>query len=156
MSRGLHEYSPHCTLTHSVKGSDYASHPNESLARESIYLWPVKGYKAGVRAKIYMASHKSNTVGEHCCCQLLVLNVCVSYFWCFCEFSSVQSSPVILFQAACSSNLARWLKSLLDKQVSIPVYSRYIPPGAAATKAVANVGITTSDILKAADRNSVH
>ena len=53
-----------------------------------------------------------------------------------------------IFQMACSSNLARWLKSLLDRY---QLYSRRIPPGAAATKPAADVGIITFGILKAAD-----
>ena len=49
---------------HLVKGFDYAGHPEESLARKSVYLQPVTGCKSGVRAMIYAASHKCNTVGE--------------------------------------------------------------------------------------------
>ena len=41
-------------------------HPSESLARESIYSQPVTGCKFGVRAKIYMASHKPIIVRVLC------------------------------------------------------------------------------------------
>ena len=51
--------------THLVKGSDHTGHPNESLARESIFSQPVTGCKSKVR--IYIASNKPNTVGEICC-----------------------------------------------------------------------------------------
>ena len=51
--------------THLVKGSDHTGHPDESLARESIFSQPVTGCKSKVR--IYMASNKPNTVGEICC-----------------------------------------------------------------------------------------
>ena len=44
--------------THSVKGSDYAGHPIESLARESVYSWAVTRCKSRVKARIYAASHK--------------------------------------------------------------------------------------------------
>ena len=44
------------------------------------------------------------------------------------------------------------MAEVLARQVSIiPVYSRRIPPGAAATKPAADVGIITFGILKAAD-----
>ena len=59
----------HCTL---LKGSDHTGHPDESLARESIFSQPVTGCKSKVR--IYMASNKPNTVGEICYHQLLVLH----------------------------------------------------------------------------------
>ena len=49
---------------HLVKGFDHARHPDESLARKSVYLQPVTGCKSGVRATIYAASHKCNTVGD--------------------------------------------------------------------------------------------
>ena len=49
---------------------------NESLARKSVYSQPVTGCKS--RAEIYTASHKHNTIGEICCCQLLVLYVCTT------------------------------------------------------------------------------
>ena len=41
-------------------GQGYVCHPNESLARASVYSWPVTGCKSGARAKIYTASHKTN------------------------------------------------------------------------------------------------
>ena len=31
-------------------GSDYVGHPDESLARESVYSWSVTGCKSGVRS----------------------------------------------------------------------------------------------------------
>ena len=49
---------------HLVKGFDHAGHPDESLARKSVYSLPATGCKSGVRARIYAASHKCNTVGE--------------------------------------------------------------------------------------------
>ena len=42
--------------------SEYAGHPNESLARKSVYSRPVTGCKSGVRARIYTASNKPNTI----------------------------------------------------------------------------------------------
>ena len=62
--------------THLVNGSDYTGHPDESLARERIFSQPVTGCKSKVT--IYMAS---NTVGEICYCQLLVLQLCSNCFW---------------------------------------------------------------------------
>ena len=55
-----------------LNGSDYAGHPNESLARESVYSRLITGCKSRVKVRIYMVSHKPNTVGEICCPQLLV------------------------------------------------------------------------------------
>ena len=41
---------------------------DESLDRKSVYSLPATKCKSGVRARIYEASHKSNTVGDICCC----------------------------------------------------------------------------------------
>ena len=65
-AKGLALYS---TLL--ANGSDHTGHPDESLAIESIFSQPVTGCKSKVR--IYTASNKPNTVGEICCCELLVL-----------------------------------------------------------------------------------
>ena len=48
--------------------------PMRSLARENVYSQPVTGCKCGVRARIYLASYKPNTVGEICAVR------CWSYF----------------------------------------------------------------------------
>ena len=72
-AKGLTLYS-----THLVNGSDHTGHPDESLARESIFSQPDTGCK--FKVKIYMASNKPNTVGEICCCQLLVLQLCLNRF----------------------------------------------------------------------------
>ena len=62
MLKGLHEYPPH--FTHSIKGSDDAGHPDDSLARESIFSQPVSyRSKFGVRT---IASHKSTAVDVIC------------------------------------------------------------------------------------------
>ena len=54
----------------------------------------------------------------------------------------------------CSSALARWLKSLLDKAgIDTSIFKAHSTRSAAAS-AAANTGITTSDILKAADWSS--
>ena len=54
----------------------------------------------------------------------------------------------------CSSTLARWLKSLLDKAgIDTNIFKAHSTRSAAAS-AAANTGITTSDILKAADWSS--
>ena len=54
----------------------------------------------------------------------------------------------------CSSTLARWLKSLLDKAgIDTSIFKAHSTQSAAAS-AAANTGITTSDILKAADWSS--
>ena len=42
--------------------SEYVGHPDESLARKSVYSWPVTGCKSRVRAWIYTVSHKPNTI----------------------------------------------------------------------------------------------
>ena len=55
------------SLRGSVKESDYVCNSNESLTRESVYLWPVTGCWYRARARIYTASHKFNTIGEICC-----------------------------------------------------------------------------------------
>ena len=55
------EYTTICG-TCSAKGSNYAGHTKDSFARDSVYSRPVYiGCKFGVRARIYMASHKPNT-----------------------------------------------------------------------------------------------
>ena len=48
--------------TRSGQWSEYAGHPDESLAKTSVYSRPVTGCKSGVRARIYTASHKPNTI----------------------------------------------------------------------------------------------
>ena len=54
----------------------------------------------------------------------------------------------------CSSTLARWLKSLLDKAgIDTSIFKAHSTRSAAAS-AAASTGITTSDILKAADWSS--
>ena len=54
-----------------------------------------------------------------------------------------------------SSTLARWLKSLLGKAgIDTGIFKAHSVRGA-ATSAAANAGVTTSDILKAADRSSI-
>ena len=109
MPRGLHEYSPHCTLlAWSRVQAMHASHPSKSPARESVYSQPVTGCKYG-GARIYTAFPKSNNVGE-VCCQLqffcfvffrmfsFVSSGLLTYFLCFfCESSPIQLtfSPVI-------------------------------------------------------------
>ena len=51
----------------------------------------------------------------------------------------------------CSSTLARWLKSLLDKAgIDTSIFEAHSTRSTAAS-AAANTGITTIDILKAAD-----
>ena len=49
-----------------LRGSDYMGHPNESLARGTVYSRSVTGYKSRLRTKTYTASHKPNTVGKTC------------------------------------------------------------------------------------------
>ena len=71
----------------SVKESDYVCHPNESLIRESVYLWPVTGCRYWARARIYTASHKFNTIDEICC-------KCSMWFYALPFFLSVET-PVI-------------------------------------------------------------
>ena len=66
-AKGLALYS-----THLVKGSDHTGHPDESLAKESIFSQPVSYRMQVSKVRIYMASNKPNTVGEICYCQLLV------------------------------------------------------------------------------------
>ena len=58
--------------THLVKGSDHTCHPDELLAKESIFSQPVSYRMQVSKVRIYMASNKPNTVGEICYCQLLV------------------------------------------------------------------------------------
>ena len=53
--------------TCSVKGLDYVGYSDESLAGESIYSQPVTGCKSRMRARIYIASNKANTVDVICC-----------------------------------------------------------------------------------------
>ena len=54
----------------------------------------------------------------------------------------------------CSSTLARWLRSLLDKAgIDMAIFKAHSTRNAAAS-AAANAGITTGDILKAADWSS--
>ena len=57
----VHANSHYCTLLAwsmvRVRGSS-----DETLARKSAYSWPVTGCKSGVRARIYTASHKPNTI----------------------------------------------------------------------------------------------
>ena len=58
-------------LAQSRVQTTYAGHTKESLARDSVYSRPAYiGCKFGVRARIYMASHQSNTgtIGEIGCC----------------------------------------------------------------------------------------
>ena len=61
---------------------------------------------------------------------------------------------VKLHKPISSSTLARWLKSLLEKAgIGTGVFKAHSVRGAVAS-AAANAGITTSDILKAADWSS--
>ena len=54
----------------------------------------------------------------------------------------------------CSSTLARWLKSLLDKAgIDTSIFKAHSTRSAAAS-AAASTGITTGDTLKAADWSS--
>ena len=58
------------------------------------------------------------------------------------------------FQAITSSTIARWLKSLLESTgINTSVFNAHSVHGASST-AAANLGITTNDILKAADWSS--
>ena len=58
------------------------------------------------------------------------------------------------FQAITSSTIARWLKSLLESAgIDTSVFNAHSVRGASST-AAANLGITTNDILKAADWSS--
>ena len=81
-----------------LRGSDYVGHPNESLARESVYSQSVTGCKSRLRTRIYTASHKTNTTVVRS-----VVVSCWSYTyaqfvssgllsW---EFSAVHFSPLI-------------------------------------------------------------
>jgi hypothetical protein len=57
-------------------------------------------------------------------------------------------------KAVASSTIARWLKSLLQAAgIDISIFSAHSVRGASSTTA-ANMGITTNDILKAADWSS--
>ena len=57
-------------------------------------------------------------------------------------------------KAVASSTIARWLKSLLQAAgIDISIFSAHSVHGASSTTA-ANMGITTNDILKAADWSS--
>ena len=81
--------------------SEYAGHPM------SVYWPPVTGCKSGVRARIYTASHKPNTIVVRsvvvsCWSCIRMLNFVsgglLTYFWRFRESSPVQPvhfSPVI-------------------------------------------------------------
>ena len=63
--------------------SEYVGHPDQSLARKCHgQLQDVR--KSGVRARVYMAM--LNTIGEICCCQMLVLYACSICFWWFINF----------------------------------------------------------------------
>ena len=54
----------------------------------------------------------------------------------------------------CSSTLARWLKSLLERAgIDTGIFKAHSVRGA-TTSAAARTGVTTSDILKAADWSS--
>ena len=58
------------------------------------------------------------------------------------------------YKAVTSSTIARWLKSLLEAAgIDTSVFTAHSVRGASAS-APANMGITTNDILKAADWNS--
>ena len=58
------------------------------------------------------------------------------------------------YRAITSSTIARWLKSLLDSAgIDTSVFNAHSVRGASSTTA-ANLGITTNDILKAADWSS--
>ena len=51
----------YCTRSVNAR-SEYAGHPDETLARQSVHSQPVTGCKSGVRARIYTASHKPYTI----------------------------------------------------------------------------------------------
>lgn len=54
----------------------------------------------------------------------------------------------------CSSTLARWLSSLLDKAgIDTSIFKAH-STRSAATSAASNAGVTTADILRAADWSS--
>ena len=87
--------------------SEYAGHPDETLARQSVYSRPVTQCKSGVNARVYTASHKPNTIVVRsvvvsCWSCIRMLNFVsgglLTYFRGFCESSPVQPvhfSPVI-------------------------------------------------------------
>jgi len=54
----------------------------------------------------------------------------------------------------CSSTLARWHKTLLEKAGIDTSFFKAHSTRSAATSAASNAGITTADILKAADWSS--
>ena len=58
------------------------------------------------------------------------------------------------YKAVTSSTIARWLKSLLEAAgIDTSVFTAHSVRGASSSVA-ANLGITTNDILRAADRSS--
>ena len=49
-------------VLHSLgQGTNYAGHPDESLARESVYSRPVTGCKSGVRGWVYTQFTRHST-----------------------------------------------------------------------------------------------
>ena len=92
-----------CKLLYSLgQGTDYAGHPDESLARQSVYSRPVTGCKSGVKARVYtqFKRHPTSPIPfvVVSCLSYTLLNFVsgslLTYFWHFHESSPVQSSPL--------------------------------------------------------------